>query len=104
MHPRRYRITIEGDLGRAGRTAFEEFTIACNDGHTSLVADLDQPALYGGDTPAAGSGRTLTLPRDQTLCAPPGCVFLRGLQVPSGGNSVAAPDPGSDRIYFLAVS
>jgi hypothetical protein len=47
MHSHRYRITIEGDLGRAGRTAFEEFNIACNDGHTSLVADLDQSALYG---------------------------------------------------------
>ena len=47
MPPHRYRITIEGYLGGAGRTAFEEFNIACNDGHTSLVADLDQPALYG---------------------------------------------------------
>jgi hypothetical protein len=45
MHSHRYRITIEGDLGRVGRTAFEEFNIACNDGHTSLVADLDQPGL-----------------------------------------------------------
>jgi hypothetical protein len=47
MHSHRYRITIEGDLGRVGRTAFEEFNIACNDGRTSLVADLDQSALYG---------------------------------------------------------
>jgi hypothetical protein len=47
MHSHRYRITIEGNLGRIGRTAFEEFNIACNDGHTSLVADLDQPGLYG---------------------------------------------------------
>jgi hypothetical protein len=47
MHPHRYRITIEGYLGGAGRTAFEKFNIACNDGHTSLVADLDQSALYG---------------------------------------------------------
>jgi hypothetical protein len=47
MHSRRYRITIEGDLGRVGRTAFEEFNIVCNDGRTSLVADLDQPGLYG---------------------------------------------------------
>jgi hypothetical protein len=47
MHSHRYRITIEGDLGRVGRTAFEEFNIASNDGRTSLVADLDQPALYG---------------------------------------------------------
>jgi hypothetical protein len=46
MHSHRYRITIEGNLGRVGRTAFEEFNIASNDGHTSLVADLDQPALY----------------------------------------------------------
>jgi len=30
-----------------GREAFEEFNIVSNDGHTSLVADLDQAALYG---------------------------------------------------------
>ena len=47
MYSHRYRITIEGDLGRVGRAAFEEFNIASNDGHTSLVADLDQSALYG---------------------------------------------------------
>ena len=47
MHPHRYRITIEGYLSGAGRTAFEEFNIASNDGRTSLVADLDQPGLYG---------------------------------------------------------
>ena len=47
MHSYRYRITIEGHLGRAGCAAFEEFSIASNDGHTSLVADLDQSALYG---------------------------------------------------------
>ena len=47
MHSHRYRITIEGNLARVGRTAFEEFNIVSNDGRTSLVADLDQPALYG---------------------------------------------------------
>jgi len=41
----RYRITVEGDLGTVGCAAFEEFNIVSNDGHTSLVADLDQPAL-----------------------------------------------------------
>jgi hypothetical protein len=47
MHSHRYRITIEGNPGRVGRTAFKEFNIASNDGRTSLVADLDQPGLYG---------------------------------------------------------
>lgn len=47
MHSHRYRITVEGDLGRVGCSAFEEFNIVSNDGHTSLVADLDQSALYG---------------------------------------------------------
>lgn len=47
MHSHRYRITIGGALGRVGREAFEEFNIVSNDGHTSLIADLDQSALYG---------------------------------------------------------
>jgi hypothetical protein len=48
MHTYCYRITIEGFLGRAGRQAFEEFSIESNNGHTSLIAaDLDQAALYG---------------------------------------------------------
>ncbi|MFY9776094.1 MAG: hypothetical protein WAK28_16155 [Trebonia sp.] len=47
MHSHRYRITVEGALGRVGCAAFEEFSIVSNDGHTSLIADLDQAALYG---------------------------------------------------------
>jgi len=47
VHSYRYRITIEGHLGKAGCAAFEEFSIASGNGHTSLVADLDQSALYG---------------------------------------------------------
>jgi len=39
VHSHRYRITIEGALGRVGREAFEEFKIVSNDGHTSLIAD-----------------------------------------------------------------
>lgn len=42
-----YRITIEGALGRVFCQEFEEFTIEPNGGHTSLIADLDQAALYG---------------------------------------------------------
>jgi hypothetical protein len=30
-----------------GRQAFEEFSIVSNDGHTSLIGDLDQAALHG---------------------------------------------------------
>ena len=47
MHAHRYRITIAGVLGSASRQAFEEFDIECNGGHTSLIAVLDQAALYG---------------------------------------------------------
>ena len=47
MHAYRYRITIEGNLGWAGVREFEEFDIESSGGHTSLIADLDQAALYG---------------------------------------------------------
>jgi len=47
VHAYRYRITIEGALGRVFRQAFEEFTIESNGAYTSLIADLDQAALYG---------------------------------------------------------
>lgn len=47
MRAHRYRITIEGDLGWAGFQEFEEFDIESSGGHTSLIADLDQAALYG---------------------------------------------------------
>jgi hypothetical protein len=43
----RYRITIVGGLGRVARQAFEGFKIESNGRHTSLIADLDQAALYG---------------------------------------------------------
>ena len=46
MHAHRYRITIEGTLGRTCRQAFEEFAIEPDAGHTALIADLDQAALY----------------------------------------------------------
>jgi hypothetical protein len=57
MHSHRYRITIEGNLGRVGRAAFEEFNIASNDGHTSLVADLDPagPLRHADPHPVTGS-------------------------------------------------
>ena len=47
MHTHRYRITVGGGLGRVARQAFEEFKIEPNGVHTSLIADLDQAALYG---------------------------------------------------------
>jgi hypothetical protein len=44
----RYRITIGGGhLGSAARQAFEEFKIESNGGFTTLIAALDQAALYG---------------------------------------------------------
>jgi hypothetical protein len=47
VHAHPYRITIEGVLGSVSCQAFEGFNIASNDGRTSLIADLDQAALYG---------------------------------------------------------
>jgi hypothetical protein len=43
----RYRITVAGGLGRVTRQAFEDFTIEADGTCTSLVAGLDQAALYG---------------------------------------------------------
>ena len=47
MHTHRYRITINGALGRVSGQLFEDFVIEPAAGHTSLIADLDQAALYG---------------------------------------------------------
>ena len=47
MHPHRYRIFIGGGLSTAICEAFEGFTIASDGAYTTLVADLDQAALYG---------------------------------------------------------
>jgi hypothetical protein len=47
VYAHRYRITIAGVLGSVSRQAFEGFDIECNGGHTSLIAVLDQAALYG---------------------------------------------------------
>ena len=76
MHSHRYRITIGGDVGRAGRAAFEEFNIVSNDGHTSLVADLDQPALYGALIRIQSLG----------LLRPQSCLGWRGGHVHSAGH------------------
>jgi hypothetical protein len=43
----RYRITVAGCLGRVTRQAFEDFTIEAGGAYTSLIAGLDQAALYG---------------------------------------------------------
>jgi hypothetical protein len=42
-----YRITVFGGLGDSGREAFGDFRIESNGADTTLVADLDQAALYG---------------------------------------------------------
>ena len=47
MGTHRYRITVAGGLGRVTRQAFEDFTIEASGAHTSLIAGLDQAALYG---------------------------------------------------------
>ena len=47
MHAHRYRITINGALGQVSCRVFEDFVIEPAGQHTSLIADLDQAALYG---------------------------------------------------------
>jgi hypothetical protein len=47
VHPHRYRIFIGGGLSRVARQAFAGFTIESNGVYTTLIADLDQAALYG---------------------------------------------------------
>jgi hypothetical protein len=47
VHPHRYRILIGGGLSTVVRQGFEGFTIESNGVSTTLIADLDQAALYG---------------------------------------------------------
>jgi hypothetical protein len=47
VHPHRYRILIDGGLSTVVRQGFEGFTIESNGVCTTLIADLDQAALYG---------------------------------------------------------
>lgn len=42
----RYRITIRGVLGEAGRQAFENFKIDSDGKNTILISDMNQDALY----------------------------------------------------------
>jgi Flp pilus assembly CpaE family ATPase len=48
VHPRRYRIFIGGGLSTVALQGFDGFTIESNGVHTTLIADLDQAAVYGG--------------------------------------------------------
>ena len=47
MHPHRYRIFIGGGLSIVARQAFDGFTTESSGVYTTLIADLDQAALYG---------------------------------------------------------
>ena len=47
MLEHRYRIVLSGRLGDASREAFADFKIESNGTNTTLVAALDQSALYG---------------------------------------------------------
>ena len=47
MHPHRYWIVIGGGLSAVVRQAFEGFMIKSDGVYTTLIADLDQAALYG---------------------------------------------------------
>jgi hypothetical protein len=43
----RYCITISGSLGETFLSAFDGFKVESLDGHTALIADMDQAALHG---------------------------------------------------------
>lgn len=47
MRIQRYRITVCGLLGAAGREAFGDFIITLAGANTVLTGDLDQAALHG---------------------------------------------------------
>jgi hypothetical protein len=47
VHAHRYRITVNGALGRVSCQVFEDFVVEPAGEHTSLIAELDQAALYG---------------------------------------------------------
>jgi hypothetical protein len=47
VHPYSYQITVSGDLGDAGREAFDDFKIESYEAITVLTGYLDQAALYG---------------------------------------------------------
>jgi hypothetical protein len=47
VHAHRYRITVNAALGRVSCQVFEDFVIEPAGQHTSLIAELDQAALYG---------------------------------------------------------
>ncbi len=47
MRKHRYRITIRGMLGEAGREAFENFKVKPDGIDTVLTCDMDQAALHG---------------------------------------------------------
>ncbi len=47
LRTRRYRISVCGRLGEAGREAFGEFDITPDGTNTALTGDLDQSALHG---------------------------------------------------------
>ena len=47
MRPHLYRISVVGHLGDVGRAAFEGVEIVRGVGHTDLVGNLDQAALFG---------------------------------------------------------
>jgi hypothetical protein len=55
----RYRITIDGRLGRVAQQAFNDFTIEANGMYTSLIANLDQAALFGALNRIQALGLTL---------------------------------------------
>lgn len=59
MGTHRYRITIAGDLGEAGREAFLEFDIERDGPDSVLAGDLDQAALHGALNRIQALGLTL---------------------------------------------
>ena len=60
MSPRRYRIVVEGGLGRRYASAFDGMTVHAHDGETEIVGPItDQSHLQGLLARIAGLGLTL---------------------------------------------
>ena len=70
-----YRILVRGDLGRPARQAFEDFEIEFDGVHSSLIANVDQSALFSALNRVQSFGLELVevarLRDDETDCQRP---------------------------------
>ena len=59
MPPQRYRLIVEGELGRRNASAFEGMTILTGDGRTEITAEIIGPGHLQGLVERIGLALTL---------------------------------------------